>query len=85
MHDGSTVILKKLDISHDPTNRSEAIRVLEEANRNQWLITGLIYITKGQPALIDLYGLPDEPLNRLTESRIRPERETINKLNALMF
>ena len=35
MHDGSTVILKKLEHDYDPTNRAEAMRILEEANAKQ--------------------------------------------------
>ena len=85
MHDGSTVLLKKLDLDYDPTNRTEAMRVLEEANAKQWLITGLIYIDQAPPALTELYDLPEEALNRLDSSRIRPPRETIEKLNAMMF
>lgn len=85
MHDGSTVILKKLERDYDPTNRAEAMRILEEANANQWLITGLIYIDENPPSLLDIYNLVDEPLNRLTESRLRPPRESIDKLNAMMF
>jgi len=34
MHDGSVVVLKKLDKDYDPTKRSEAYRVLEEAQTN---------------------------------------------------
>jgi 2-oxoglutarate ferredoxin oxidoreductase subunit beta len=85
MHDGSMILLKKLERDYDPTNRAEAMRVLEESNRECCLITGLIYIDESQPTLFDRYDLPDEPLNRLTEERLRPPRETMDELNALMF
>ncbi len=85
MHDGSSVILKKLEHDYDPTDRSEAMRLLEEANRKNWLLTGLIYIDTNQKSLLDLYNLPETPLNRLTESRLRPGPETIKKVNDLMF
>jgi 2-oxoglutarate ferredoxin oxidoreductase subunit beta len=85
LHDGSVVILKKLDRDYDPTNRIEAFRMLEEANRECCLITGLIYINPDPPTLVDLYHLPEEPLNRMPESRIRPARETIDQLNTMMF
>ncbi len=85
MHDGSTVILKKLDRDYDPKNRAEAMRVLEESNKDCCLITGLIYIDETQPTLFDHYNLPDEPLNRLTEDRLRPSKETMEKVNAMMF
>jgi len=85
MHDGSAILLKKLDRDYDPTDRGEALRILEEANRCNCLITGLIYIDTSQKPLTDLYNLPETPLNRLPESRIRPAPETIQKVNELMF
>jgi 2-oxoglutarate/2-oxoacid ferredoxin oxidoreductase subunit beta len=85
MHDGSSVILKKLDRDYDPKNRVEAMRVLEESNKDCCLITGLIYVDETQPTLFEHYNLPDEPLNRLTEERLRPSKETMEKVNAMMF
>lgn len=85
MHDGSVVILKKLERDYDPTDRVEAMRVLEEANACNCLITGLIYIDTSQPSLTSLYNLPSTPLNRLTENRLRPPRESIQRVNELMF
>jgi len=85
MHDGSTVVLKKLGKDYDPTNRSEALRVLEEANAQQVLVTGLIYINTEQPSLREIYNLTHTPLNRLTQDRIRPSQESIQMVNDLMF
>jgi len=85
MHDGSTVVLKKLERDYDPTSRSDALRVLEEANECNCLITGLIYIDPEQPSLSDIYNLTEKPLNRLGEKELRPGRETIQKINDLMF
>lgn len=85
MHDGSTVILKKLGKDYDPTNRSEALRVLEEANTQQVLLTGLIYINTEQPSLREIYNITETPLNRLSQERIRPSRESMEMVNGLMF
>lgn len=85
LHDGSAVVLKKLEREYDPYNRAEAFRILEEGNRNQWLITGLIYINQEYATLIDQYGLVEEPLNRLPEERLRPAPDTIAQVNSLMF
>ncbi|MBK7451655.1 MAG: 2-oxoacid:ferredoxin oxidoreductase subunit beta [Anaerolineales bacterium] len=85
MHDGSTVILKNLEKGYDPTNRMTALQVLEEAHQNNWLLTGMIYVNTAKPALTDIYNLVDTPLNRLTESDLRPDRAMIDKVNALMF
>ena len=85
MHDGSTVILKNLERGYDPTNRFEALRVMEEAQRNNWLVTGLLYVNTTKPNLTSIYNLVDTPLNRLTEVDLRPERAMIDKINSLMF
>jgi len=44
LHDGSIIILKKLDKNYDPTNRNQALRMMEEAVRENMLVTGLIYV-----------------------------------------
>jgi len=85
MHDGSKIILKKLEYDYDPRNRAEALRILEEANAKQWLLTGLIYYNPDQPSLEEIYNLTATPLNRLPPERIRPTRESIQKVNELMF
>jgi 2-oxoglutarate/2-oxoacid ferredoxin oxidoreductase subunit beta len=85
MHDGSVVILKVLDKDYDPTNRFEALRVLAEAQANNWLATGLIYIETQKPSLTDMYNLVDTPLNRLQEADLRPGPEQLDKINSLMF
>ena len=85
LHDGSILVLKKLDRDYEPTNRMAAIQILEEAAANDILITGLIYLDLDRPTLTDLYELPDTPLNRLSERRIRPSRDTIKMVNELMF
>jgi 2-oxoglutarate ferredoxin oxidoreductase subunit beta len=85
MHDGSIIILKNLEKDYNPTDRFEAIRVLAEAQANNWLATGLIYIETGKPALTEIYNLVDAPLNRLTEAELRPTTQMIDKVNALMF
>jgi len=85
MHDGSAILLKKLSRDYDPTDRGEAMRILEEANRCNCLITGLIYIDTTQKSLTELYNLPEVPLNRLPVSRLRPAPATIKMVNDLMF
>lgn len=85
LHDGSVILLKKLARDYDPTDRAEAIRVLEESNSCNCLITGLIYVDAEKPSLTELYDLVDTPLNRLGEADLRPGPETMATVNALMF
>jgi 2-oxoglutarate/2-oxoacid ferredoxin oxidoreductase subunit beta len=81
MHDGSTIILKKLEADYDPTNRWQALRILQEAQENNWLVTGLIYFNPEPPSIYDLFNLPDEPLNRMVESQLRPAKSVLTDIN----
>jgi 2-oxoglutarate ferredoxin oxidoreductase subunit beta len=86
MHDGSHVVLKKLDpISHDPTDRTAAFRLLEEARRENLYITGLIYVDQNRQTLAEINHLVDEPLSHLTEERLRPTRETLDTINSRLI
>ncbi len=77
MHDGSVIRLKKLDNSHDPTDRFAAIRLLEEAHQQQEFITGLIYVNESRPTFPELERLPETPLVLLPQERLRPSREAL--------
>jgi len=85
LHDGSQVILKKLEKDYDPTSRWQALHMLEDAQENNWLVTGLIFVDPEAPTMFDWYNMPDMPLNRMTEKQLRPAPETLKKINGLMF
>jgi 2-oxoglutarate ferredoxin oxidoreductase subunit beta len=85
LHDGSVVRLKKLERDYDPTSRRAAFNVLDEAAENNILLTGLIYVDPNRPVLTDMHNLTETALNRLTPEQIRPARETLAKINDLMF
>jgi len=85
LHDGSTVILKKLENDYDPQNRAQAFKMLAEAQMNNELVTGLIYINPDVVNIFDLFNLPDEPLNRTKAEKMRPSPESINLVNSWMF
>jgi 2-oxoglutarate ferredoxin oxidoreductase subunit beta len=85
LHDGSTVVLKKLEQDYDPQDKAQAFKMLAEAQLNNELVTGLIYINPDVPNIFDLYNLPDEPLNRLKPEKLRPSKESIDLVNSLMF
>ena len=85
LHDGSVVLLKKLGKDYDPTSRFQALQTLEEAQRNNWLVTGLLYVESDRPSLTEQYNLVDVPLNRLGDADLRPAPSMIDKVNDLMF
>jgi 2-oxoglutarate ferredoxin oxidoreductase subunit beta len=86
LHDGSHIVLKKLDRHYDPTDRVEALRAVQQATRENVLLTGLIFIDTERPSLFEMYDLPkDKPLNRFTQKEIRPSRESLKMINEMMF
>ena len=84
MHDGSRVLLKKLDKEYDPTDRLEAIKLLEEAQTKQLFVTGIIYVDESRPSLVELERLTGTPLARLDEKTLRPSRESLDAIMAGM-
>ena len=85
MHDGSVVVLKKLEQDYDPTDKWQAMQMLEEAEKNQWLLTGLIYVDPEQPSLYDYMDLVEQPMNRIRPEDLRPAPETLEKINRNMY
>lgn len=81
MHDGSRVVLHKLNESYDPTDRFAAMKLLDEAKRDQRLVTGLLYFNQDRATLNDILHLPETPLAALPESATVPSRA---KFDAMM-
>lgn len=82
LHDGSWIKLKKIDGDHDPTDKMAAFQLLEQAHRDQKLLTGLFYINTDQPDLLELLNLVDPPLAHLPERDIRPGPEALRQIMA---
>ena len=80
LHDGSWIVLKKLSEDYDPTDRLAAYRVLEQSRSEGKFTTGLFYIDESQPDLVEMLNLVDEPLAMLPAEKLRPSRESLDKL-----
>ncbi|MBZ0278062.1 MAG: 2-oxoacid:ferredoxin oxidoreductase subunit beta [Anaerolineae bacterium] len=80
MHDGSHLLLKKVDANYDPRVRGEAIAMLEKAQRERLFLTGLLYYEEPRPTLVDTLHLSETPLARLPEKNLRPSREALNEI-----
>jgi len=80
LHDGSHILLKKLDSKHDPTDRAAAIRLLEEAREKQLFITGLLYVDNSRQSLAEHLRLGDTPLALMPLERLRPSRQSLDKV-----
>ncbi|HEV2494687.1 MAG TPA: 2-oxoacid:ferredoxin oxidoreductase subunit beta [Terriglobia bacterium] len=82
LHDGSHLLLKKLDSGYDPTNKGEALRALTESHDKGEVVTGLFYVDTGRQNFIELLNLVDEPLATLPESRVRPPKSALDEVMA---
>jgi 2-oxoglutarate/2-oxoacid ferredoxin oxidoreductase subunit beta len=80
LHDGSRILLKKLDRDYDPTDKIEALRVLTESHDRGEVVTGLFYVNTEQPNFIDLLNVVDEPLATLPLSRVRPPQSALDEV-----
>lgn len=80
LHDGSWIVLSKLESDFDPTDRMAAYRILEESNREGKFLTGLFYIDQERPNLVEILDIVDGPLAELPASKLRPSRESLEKL-----
>jgi 2-oxoglutarate ferredoxin oxidoreductase subunit beta len=80
MHDGSKLILKKLEEEYDPTDKIGALKRLHETARRGEFATGLIYIEPDRDDFLSQLNVVDEPLASLPLERIRPGREALEEI-----
>ncbi len=80
MHDGSTLLLKKVSADYDPTSKVTALRVLQEAAARGEFATGMIYVEPRRPDFVTLLNLVDEPLASLPLDTVRPPREAFEEI-----
>jgi 2-oxoglutarate ferredoxin oxidoreductase subunit beta len=81
LHDGSRLLLHKLERDYDPSNRIHALEVLHEASRRGEVLTGILYLDTTRPTFTEILNLCDEPLATLEQARLRPSRETLELIN----
>ena len=85
MHDGSIIRLKKLEADYDPTDRYNALRALEDGDRQNVMVTGLLYVDRDSPSMFEQYEMPEQALNRMQPYQLRPSAASIDEINAMML
>jgi 2-oxoglutarate ferredoxin oxidoreductase subunit beta len=80
MHDGSRILLKKLEEDYDPSDAVQALQRLHKATTEGTMLTGLVYLRPEKKSFIDLLNMTDRPLYTLTEADLRPPREALDKI-----
>ena len=73
MHDGSQVLLRKLDKDYDPTHRGKAFEYLRTKLRQGEHVTGLIFVAEqGSKDMLEMMDTSDTPLNQLPYEKMHP-------------
>jgi 2-oxoglutarate ferredoxin oxidoreductase subunit beta len=81
MHDGSHIILKKLERDFNPLNKAETLRLLRDSNTKGEFLTGLLYIDPAKPDLTEALNMHDEPLATLPAELLRPSPQALEEIN----
>ncbi|HTV53048.1 MAG TPA: 2-oxoacid:ferredoxin oxidoreductase subunit beta [Steroidobacteraceae bacterium] len=82
MHDGTRIVLRKLDASHDPTDRTAAAAHVQARMQEGEYLTGLLYLDPTPRDFHEINQTPDEPLNRLPFEKLSPGSQALGKLLA---
>jgi 2-oxoglutarate/2-oxoacid ferredoxin oxidoreductase subunit beta len=80
MHDGSKLYLKKVAEDYDPTHKGAALRLLRETVERGVYATGVLYVQRERPSLVQLLDLVDEPLATLPLERVRPPKAALDAI-----
>jgi 2-oxoglutarate ferredoxin oxidoreductase subunit beta len=82
LHDGSAIVLRKLDREYDPTNRISAMGSLMEASAAGEITTGLLYLDESVPGMHEVNNTTDTPLIDVPYDALCPGNETLAKLQS---
>ena len=80
LHDGSKLLLKKLDEDYDALDKLQALRVLIETRRRGEFATGVIYVEPDRDDFLSVLNLVDEPLAQLPQERVRPSKAALDEI-----
>ena len=80
LENGSHILLRKLDVDYDATDRSRALGTVHEYREKGELVTGLLFINPQATDLATREQLPATPLVELGEAELRPSPEAWDQL-----
>ena len=80
LHDGSTILLKKVDPDYDPPRRNNALGYLENHRERGEIVTGLLFIDQNVPDLHIQSRTVTAPLKSLDYEQLNPGSEALAEL-----
>ena len=81
VHDGSKMLLHKLNKSYDPGSRRKAIGKINDSRDKGEIITGLIYLDQNEEDLHDTLLTTEKPLNQLKKKDLSPGPKKLRQVN----
>ena len=84
LHDGSTILLRKLDPEYDAHDKVGALAYVEAHRMKGEVVTGLLYVQEDPSDLHDMQNTVDVPLNTLGDDALVPGSAALESYNASM-
>jgi 2-oxoglutarate ferredoxin oxidoreductase subunit beta len=80
LHDGSRLLLKKLEEDYDPSSAVQALQRSHKAIEDGAMLTGMIYLRPEKKSFLTLLNMTDKPLWSLNEAETRPPKEALDQI-----
>jgi 2-oxoglutarate/2-oxoacid ferredoxin oxidoreductase subunit beta len=80
LHDGSRVLLRKLEEEYDPSDAMAAMERLNRSHAAGQILTGIVHLRTDRTSFIDLLQLHEQPLGQLGEAELRPPKESLDQI-----
>ncbi len=83
LHDGSTIVLRKVSKDYNPVNRDEAYRYVQEHQKGGEIVTGLLYINEDQQEFHALNDTVSGALRDLPYAELCPGSAILEEIQHL--
>jgi 2-oxoglutarate ferredoxin oxidoreductase subunit beta len=80
LHDGSRILLRKLEEDYDPSDAVQALQRLHRSVEAGQMLTGLVYLRPEKKSFLKQLNMVDDPLWSLSQERTRPSREALDEI-----
>jgi 2-oxoglutarate ferredoxin oxidoreductase subunit beta len=82
LHDGSHIVLRKIDKDFDPTDRINAMSHLQKNNAAGEITTGLLYVDESLAEMHELNNTSSTPLVDLPYDKVCPGNDMLQKIQS---
>jgi 2-oxoglutarate ferredoxin oxidoreductase subunit beta len=80
LHDGSKIVLRKVEEQYDPTSRATSFKYLRDRFNEGEISTGLLYIDESRKEMHDLMGNVQTPLCQLPLDTLHPGSDELKNI-----